>query len=274
MTIKAIYSSNEEIPEKYIDLYEEKDGAFRLIKIEGLKTDADVARVTVALDKEKKEHLESKKKFETFLGGKKPEEVQALLDRIPELEAAAAGKLDEEKINQVVEARLKTKIAPIERERDQMRALNAELEGKVGEFTAKEKQRKIHDTVRDAAVKMKVLDTAQEDVLMLAERMFEINEDGTITAKDGVGVTPGVAPEVWLTEMQQKRPHWWPASNGGGAKGSGAGGGFANNPWSGEHWSLTEQGKVVNTLGMEKATQMAKSVGVDINNPRRPIAKK
>lgn len=274
MSLKAVYSSAEDIPEKYQDLYEEKEGMYRLVRIDGIRTDADVARLTIALDKEKKEHSESRRKFESFLGGRKQEELQSILDRLPELELAASGKIDDEKMNQAVEARLRTKISPIERERDQMRALNAELEAKVQEYTTKERQRKVYDAVRNASVKYKVLDTAQEDVLLLAERVFEVNEDGSITARDGVGVTPGVSPEVWLTEMQQKRPHWWPASSGGGAKGSSSLGAYSNNPWSSDSWSLTEQGQVVKSLGFEKATQMAKSAGVDINNPKRPINNK
>lgn len=274
MAIKAIYSSLEEIPEQYRDLFEEKDGMFRLTKIEGIKTDADMSRVNTALSNEKAAHAATKNQISNFLNGRKFEEVQADLDRIPELEAAAEGKIDEEKVNSIVEARLKTKLAPVERERDQLKAQAAEKDEVIAGFEGKERQRTIHDKVREAASKMKVLDTAQEDVLMLAERVFEIGEDGSVTVKDGMGVTPGITPDIWLTEMQAKRPHWWPASAGGGAKGGGAGSGFANNPWSGEHWNLTEQGKVVQSQGMEKATQMAQAAGVDIQHPVRPVVKK
>jgi hypothetical protein len=273
MTIKAIYTNQDEIPETYRGLFEERGGAFHLTKIEGIKTDADVARVQRALDAEKGEKVKIKTQWDGFFGERKPEDVQAMLDKYPELEALANGKLDDEKINSIVEGRLKTKISPIERERDQFKTRLSEADQRIALYESKEKQRTIHDAVRQVAVKMKVLDTAQEDVLMLAERMFEINQDGTVTAKDGVGVTPGVAPEIWLTEMQQKRPHWWPASVGGGAKGSGAGGGFAENPWSAEYWNLTAQGQVITSLGQTKAEQMAKAVGSRIGGTR-PIAKK
>jgi hypothetical protein len=273
MTIKAIYATQDEIPETYQDLFEERGGAFHLTKIEGIKTDADVARVQRALDAEKGEKVKLKTQWDSFFGERKPEDVQAMLDKLPELEALANGKLDDEKINGIVEGRLKTKISPIERERDQYKGKLTEADQRLALYEAKEKQRTIHDAVRQAAIKMKVLDTAQEDVLMLAERIFEINEDGTATAKDGVGVTPGIAPEIWLTEIQQKRPHWWPASAGGGAKGSGASGGFAENPWSVEHWNLTAQGQIITSLGQTKAEQMARAVGSHIGGTK-PLVKK
>lgn len=259
--IKAIYATKEEIPENYVDLYEERNGAYHLVKIEGIKTDADVSRVQTALSKEKQEHTATKQKYESFLQGRKIEEVQSLLDKIPELEAAASGKVDDEKINQIVESRLKTKLSPVERERDQIKQQAEQLQQKISQFETQNKQRTIHDIVRSAAIKSKILDTAQEDVLMLAERMFEIGEDGSVTARDGVGVTPGVSPEVWLAEMQPKRPHWWPASSGGGAKGGGGSSAFGKNPWSADSWSITEQGKILTSLGAEKAKQMAESVG-------------
>jgi hypothetical protein len=270
MSIKALYTSKEEIPEKYVDLYEERSGSYHLVKIDGLRTDADVSRVQTALNQEKAAHTAIKQKFEGLLGGKKVEEVQSLLDKIPELEAAAAGKVDDEKLNVIIESRLKTKISPIERERDQAKQRAAELEGKVSQFESLNKQRAIHDAVRAAATNSKILDSAKEDVLLLAERVFEINEEGKITAKDGVGTTPGIAPEVWLTEMLDKRPHWWPASVGGGARGGAGGKGFANNPWSADHWNMTEQNRLYNTLGAEKAKQLAESVGSFIGSARPP----
>ena len=273
MKLKLTYSSVDEIPENFRDLYEEQNGTFRFAAIDGLKTQEDINKITIGLDKERKEHKETKSKLNPILGDRTPEEVLAQLDRIPELEASA-GKIDDDKVNAIVESRVKTKVAPLERELNQLKAKSAESEQLIQTYQSKEKQRSIHDAVRQVASKMKVLDTAQEDVLMLAERMFEVNEDGTVTAKDGVGVTPGVTPDVWLTEMQQKRPHWWPPTVGGGGKGSGQGGGVANNPFSAGHWNLTEQGNLVRNMGIEKASQIAKSVGVDINRPVKPAVKK
>lgn len=273
MPIKALYATQDEIPESYRDLYEERGGQYHLTQIEGFKTDADVARIQRSLDKERLDHGKIKETVSSFLGERTWDEVHSDLDRLPELEAAAEGKIDQSKMDELVESRLKTKLSPLERqlqtttkERDDALAENAT-------FKAKDIQRQIHDTVRAAASKAKVVDTAMDDVLMLAERMFEINEDGTITAKDGAGVTPGIAPEVWLTEMQSKRPHWWPASQGGGGRGGSGGGGFANNPWSADHWNMTEQSRLYRELGAEKAGQMAQAAGTTLGG-LKPTPKK
>jgi hypothetical protein len=273
MTIKSIYSTQDEIPENYRDLFEERNGAYHLTKIEGIKTDADVSRVQTALTNERNEHTKLKNQVKTFVGEGSFDDIQAKLDRIPELEQLAEGKVDEEKINSLVEARLKTKLAPVERERDQLATKLSERDEVISGYETKERQRNIHDAVRQAATKLKVIDTAQEDVLMLAERVFEIQDDGSITAKDGVGVTPGVAPDIWLTEMQSKRPHWWAASSGGGARGSGSGGNLSGNPWSADSWNMTKQGQIIRSEGMEKAQQMAQAAGSKVG-AIAPTAKK
>lgn len=272
MTIKALYATQDEIPETYRDLYEERDGQFHLQKIEGLATSADLSRVSRSLEAERAAHKKTKEGY-AALGDRPIDEVLRDLDRIPELEAAASDKFDPAKLEELAEARLKTKLSPVERERDQYKTKLAEAEQRIAQFEELARQRSIHDAVRAAAGKAKVIDTAMDDVLMLAERMFEVGEDGEVTARDGVGVTPGVGPEVWLTEMQSKRPHWWPPSVGSGGKGSGGSGGFTTNPWSADGWNLTEQGRVLRELGADKAAQMAKAAGTTVGG-RRPVAGK
>jgi hypothetical protein len=267
--LKAIYSSADEIPEGFKDLYEERDGQLQLTKIEGIKTDADVHRVQSALEKERNDRKKLQESWNSFFGDKKPEDIQAQLDKIPELEAAADGKVDEEKLNQIADSRVKSKTAPLERELNNTKTELQKAQETIQQYQAKETQRTIHDAVREAGSKAKVLDSAMEDALMLAERVFEVSEDGKVVAKEGVGVTPGVTPDVWLSEMQQKRPHWWPASQGAGAKGSGAQG-FANNPWSAAGWNMTKQGQIVREQGMEKAQQMAKSAGSYVGAAKPP----
>ncbi len=272
MKLKLILDSIESLPTDIQALYTEKDGKFHLTGVEGMKTQTDIDYVKTILEKEREAHKDTKKKLEDFHGLNMPvEEVLAKLDRFDELEAAAGDKIDETKLNEMVETRLKTKTAPLERDLDKLRKENLELNGKVGEFETKDRTRGIHDAVRKAATSGKVIGTAVDDILMLAERVFDIDETGAVVTKDNVGVTPGVDPAVWLTDMQEKRPHWWAPSQGGGAGGSGGGSGFANNPFSADHWNMTEQGKLVRE-NADRASQMAKAAGTVVGGAK-PVKK-
>jgi hypothetical protein len=262
MALNAIHETLDEIPEQYRDLYSERDGKFELTGIQGVKTTADTDRLTESLRKERSEHDATKAKFRPW-AELKHDEVMASLDRIPELEAAAADKIDDTKLDEMVERRITTRLAPLERENAELKSNLEEATGQVGELSGTINSTKIKDALRKAATGSKIIDTAVADVLG-HERVFELTEDGQVRTKEGVGVTPGLEPDVWLKDRMEDRPHWWPPSKGGGAGGSGGSGGLTgNNPWHADHWNLTEQGKAYNE-NPDKAKQMAEAVGSHI----------
>lgn len=259
----------DDIPETYRELYAEQNGKWVLTGISGIKTQVDVDRVLEAKRKEVDAHNETKNKFRVW-EGLNHEEVSAKLAEYDEMKIKleGAGKLDEDKINQIVETRIKARISPVEKEKmglaEQLKAASE----RIAAFENAERIRLIHEEVRKARIGAKAIDSAEEDILLNAERCFEVTEDGRVVTKDGVGVTPGITPDVWLTEMAPKRSHWWPESVGGGAKGS-KGGGFAgNNPWSATGWNITAQGEFVRQHGEEKARQMAQAAGVTLGAVR------
>lgn len=271
MALKAVVDSLDDIPTEIHGEYIERNGKYEL-QVEGMKTQADLDRISQALTKERNDHKGLQQRV-SLLGDKKIEDVVTILDRVPELEAAAAGKLDDKAIDQMVETRIKTRLAPIERERDQLKTQVADLGGKVGDYEKKDKKRTIHDKVRAAAVKVKLMPEAVDDALMLADRHFEVEEGtGKAITRDGVGVTPGLEAEAWLTDLKDKRPHWWGASSGGGARGSGGGNNGTVNPFTAENWNMTEQGNLVKN-DRAKAEQLAKAAGTSIGGPK-PAAKK
>lgn len=271
MGLKAVVDTLEGIPDHFHELYVERNGKYEISGIEGIKTQADVDRLQTALTKERNDHKGVKDKFAP-LANFDVTEVLSKLDRYGELEEAAKGKLDDTKIDEIVGKRITSKLAPVERERDTFKGQLAEALNKITEYQTKETQRTISDKVREAAVSSKLLPEAFEDALLLAERVFEVSEDGRVVTKDNVGITPGIDATVWLTEMQTKRPHWWGPSVGGGARGNGIPQGGGVNPWSAEGWNLTEQGKVL-TSNRGRAEQLAKSAGTSIGGPR-PAARK
>lgn len=268
MALKTVYEKKEEVPERFLELYTERDGKWELTGIEGMKTGEDVARVQTALEKERKEHKDTKTKLKVF-DGLDPEKVHASLDEIEELrvraEANDKGGIDDDKLDELVTRRVTREKAPIERENKRLADENAALTEANTGLTGTITSGKIETEIRKNAEAAKVVPSAIDDIVTIGKGIFEVQDDGAIVTRDSVGVTPGVGVDVYLTDMKERRPHWWPASEGGGANGSdGGNSALGDNPWTAKHWNLTNQGKMVTQHGIEKATQMAKTAGSHI----------
>lgn len=274
--LKAIHDKQDEIPEDYRELYTEKNGKWELTGIKGIRTQADIDRVQGALTKEKAEHKTTKGKLMVW-GDMDPEETKKSLDRIPELEAAAGDKLDESKIDELANKRadrvLKTKLAPVERKLTAAEKERDELKVERDTLSAKATQRAIHDDMRKAGKAAKIRPEAEDD-LLLHDRLFEVTDDGKVLTKDNVGVTPGLDPDAWLSEIQERKQHWWPGTVGSGAPGSGGPGGIGakKNPWSHQHWNVTEQGRFFTKNGKEKCEKMAEAAGTTFGGSRPPAS--
>lgn len=279
MVLKDVHDALDEIPEPYRPLYTEKNGKWECTGISGMKTSLDVKRALDGAEKERVEHKATKEKLKAWADvGGTPDEVLAKLDRLPELEAAAKGKLDEAQIEAIVERRvegtLKSKLAPVERENKTLKTQVADLTGKVTGYEKEKRDRKVRDDVTLALVEAKVLDDARDDALVHAERVFEIDEHGNTVTRDGVGVPPGLNPTQWLAEIQPRKQHWFPGSVGGNAAGNGKPLGFqpGSNPWSADSWNLTEQGRYAKTHGPERAARAAQAAGSSLGatSPPKP----
>lgn len=271
--LNLVYDKEEDIPEAHRELYSKKDedddnSKWELTGVAGLKTQADIDRLNESI---KKERAETKKFKDKLAVWSEFDHEQVVKDK-EELEEARIrleagdGKMDDEKIEKIVEARVTAQVAPVKRDLEKMTEEREGLAGRVVDFEASDVKRTITDSVRQAATGLKIIDTAMEDVLMLGERVFEITDDGAILTRDEVGCTPGIAPDIWLSEMQEKRPHWWPSSKGSGAGGSGGGGGFTENPFTREHWNMTKQGQAIRE-DKDKAERMAKAAGTTVGGP-------
>jgi hypothetical protein len=266
-TLDSIDDLPEDIQKEYV---QGADGKFTL-QVTGLKPEGDVTRLQNALNKERQDHAALKQRIKDNFGDEKFEDIHQKLDRIPELELAAEGKMDEEKLNGIVEGRLRTKIAPLEREITTLKGQLTEKDGTIGELTTKERKRTIADAVREAATKAKVTPEALDDALMLGDAVLEVREDdGKVVVKDNVGYTPGIEPSVLFTDLQSKKPHWFGVSAGGGAGGNRGGGGVAKNPFTVDNWNVTEQGQLINS-DAPKADQLARQAGhADALSARKP----
>ncbi len=267
MPLKLEYTALDEVPEHFHELYTEKDGKFTLSGIEGIKTQADIDRIQGGLVKERGDHKKTKEKY-NFLDGLDIAVVQDRLSRYDELEAAAAGKIDDKKLNELVEKRLEGKIAPLAREKDSLTALLTNTKAENEQLKNSILRRDLNDSVRTSALAAKVVDTALEDVLMIAGSVFTKTEEGRFVTKDDLSnVAGGLDPAAWLNEMKEKRPHWWPTSQGAGANG-GNKDGSSSNPFKKDSWNITLQTQMVREKGEEYANRMAVAAGTTLGGPR------
>lgn len=275
--LKIVYEDADSVPEAFKSLYTEKDGKFSLTGIEGMKTDGDVAKLTTALSKERSDFKKLRDSIRGALGIAQTEpipdfaEIKTRLDSIEGLQAqieAGADPKNQKKIDDLVDAKVKARMAPVERELLDTKTKLGEKDKTLGELMTEKRTRKVQDNVREQAVKLKLLPEAMDDAFMYGERLFEEDADGNLVMKDGVGFTPGTDVAFWLGEMQAKKPHWWPASEGNGAGGNrGNGSGDkVNNPWSAEHWNLTAQGQMM-TTDPTKGIKLKAAMGNPITKP-------
>lgn len=271
MAFKMILDSLEGLPEEVAKEYVEQDGKY-VIQVEGMKTQEDVNRVQNALTAERNAHAELKNKVKTTFGDEKFEVIREKLDKLPELEAIAEGKLDETKITTIVESRLKAKTAPLERQLETFKNENTALKSQVQAYETKEKGRTIADQIRAEAQKAKMLEGAIEDAVFLGSSVMELQDDGVAVVKAATPFTEGLSAKDFVAQLQEKKPHWWGPSAGGGAGGNRGGPSAANNPFSHEHWNLTQQGKLINS-DRARAEQLAKAAGTTIGG-KRPAPKK
>lgn len=259
------YAQKSDVPAEYLSLYTEVGGEWVLTGVVGLKTQEDIDRITESLRKERNDHSITKAKLKPF-DGMNAEEVLAKLDRIEELEVANGKNLNEEEINKMVETRLRSRTAPLDRKISELEGTVTARTEELGVLQGNARRQTIHNEIRRAGGVALCRDSAIEDALELSNRVFEVNDVGHVVTRDNVGVTPGLSPDVWFTEMKSTRSHWWPESKGAGLKG-GRGGEGGSNPFTMEGWNLTEQSKIT-TSDRASAEQLAKSAGTTIGGPK------
>lgn len=269
MKLKLVYGTQEDIPNGYEALYTEKDGKWHLTGVEGMKTSEDISRLTESLRKEREDHKKVKDVL-AKLGG--PDlDADALVEKLDEyeelklrVESGEGGKIDDKKVEELVEQRVQRRLAPVERERDRLKTRNTELETENGTLKGTITRGTVESELRRHATEGKVVTSALDDILDIGANIFEVAEDGAVVTKQGLRNVPaGVTPDVWLSDMKEKRPHWWPASQGGGAGGSGSGNGTGVNPWTKDNWSIEAQAQLVRT-DPGKADRLAKAAGVHV----------
>lgn len=268
MELELVYDTEDAIPEAFRQLYTEKDGKWTFSAIRGLATNSHTPALESA-NKKLRDEVKALKADVAKFKGIDAATIHEDLAELEELRATGGGQVDDKKVDEIVEARVKRRVTGLEREvtalKEQLGEATTERDG----LKAEAKRGKVTEAARAAAAKLKVQPEAIDDVMVYAERLFDIDDAGTITTRDGVGVTPGLTVEQWLTDRQKDRPHWWPRTTGGGAKDS-TGRSLAENPWTKANWSLSAQGAYVRAHGSEKAAAAAKAAGSSVGATAPP----
>ncbi len=272
MAIKSRYEAKEDIPEAHVELFSERNGGWELTGVEGIRTQNDVDRSQAALVKEREEHAATKLKLKAW-GDLDVDDTREKLDRIPELEAAAERELSKAEVDEIVEKRVAAKIntatAPLQRQIDALTGERDELTTERDSLRTDATRRAMHDDLRPLLREKGVRPEHDEDVFMYAERVLAREEGAErFTTRDGVGVTPGVGPDVWLGEILDRKPGWLAESNGSGGTGSRKKGAGGNNPFTAENWNLTEQARIHKMEGPDKAAELAKAAGTTVGGSK------
>jgi hypothetical protein len=161
-----------------------------------------------------------------------------------EAKLIADGKLDEV-IRKRTEKTLTVKDSLIE----ELGLKMTDLERNLGEVTTRYKNEKITNELRAAAEKHGVLPTAIDDVVYRGLNLFSVDDKGNIEARDANGElvkagTKLLNPELFVKDLQDKAPHFWPQSQGAGATGNSSAPSGVNPFKKGKTYNLTEQAKI------------------------------
>lgn len=257
--LKLKYDALEEIPEEYRKLYEKTENGYCLTGVDGLRTADDVSKLDRALKKERADHAALKKQWKEILGDSDVETLKTTLSK-----NMSNPPKNNESNSLNIEELISQKLQPMKIELDRYSKMVDDKDKELQSYKTQIQQRNIRDTVLQTARKAKIVDTALEDVALLAERDFQLSEDGEVQTSGGLRVNE------WMQKMKESRPHWWGASFGGGATGSSMGSGSPTqmNPWTSANWNMTHQGQIYKQ-NPEAAARMAAEAGTQLGG-RKP----
>jgi hypothetical protein len=209
MILKSSYTSKEEIPEQYRDLFTQKKDQegnefWECTEIEGIKTQGDVDRVRKALNNEKEEHAETKKNLKAI-----ETERNEANDKVTALEADDKKSADQKEI-----------ILENQRLKRENEKLTGDLTTTADELTGIKTQvvtGKIEAALRKAAQGI-VRDDAIEHATQELSKNFIIS-DGEVLTRTDLGDKSGLEPKGFLEKIVKEQPWLVPASTSGGAQG-------------------------------------------------------
>lgn len=212
----------EELKEALKDNTEIKDF------VESMVT-AELETVTTGLKDKNIQLLDEKKNLQTRLEGLPTEEELTEFKKLKEqIESSVDAKLIAEgKLDDVLDKRtaritedFEAKMTNTQSEIKLLKESNSQLRYRYDDYV-------IEDTVRKSAVELGVLGGALDDVVSRANGKFTLDKNGLLEARDAEGklvVTEDgktLTPSIFITQLKESAPHFWPMSKGSGLIGDG-----------------------------------------------------
>jgi hypothetical protein len=206
MPLKASYPTLDEIPEAHREFYAERNGTW-FLDAEGVEDTSGLKR---ALERERKTAADLAARYK----GIDPEQYRAAVEKMQALEDKQL--IDEGKVEELLKVRT-------ERMRADYDARIAAATSDRETLSTRLSELLIDNTLKDAAIRHKVRDTAVTDALLRGRMVFKLVDgqavphrtDGSVWyGKDGS--TP-LSAEEWVGSiLVQDAPHMFESSSGGG----------------------------------------------------------
>lgn len=230
MALKAILDSLDNVSEALREFYKQ-DGEVFVLQVDGVQKHPDVTALANALERQKEDNRTLRRKLDEAndkLAGL-PDDFT--LDEWNRLKDSGEGKV-EERLKEQRERLQAQHQKEVERLREETQTLKSRLQKNVAE-------RALDEAIDKAGVDPKF----RRAVKALHASALKIEGDG-----DEVQVLLGDLPvtdalQAFVASDEGK--HFVAPPSGGGAPGSRGGGGGERNPWSKEHFNLTEQARIL-----------------------------
>ncbi len=195
---------------------------------ESLLSDIDkkIEEATAGLKNKNKELLDEKKKIQETLKNFENIDPQKAKEALEFLETnAEAQMIKEGKINELIDRKTSQMKSDHETALAEILSSLEETSTKATTFEKLYKTKMIEDGLREAALKAKVRPEAIDDIILRGSREFSLATDGTVEARDSDGKLKKtlddkvLTPSNWIDGLKKTSPHYWPDSQGIGARG-------------------------------------------------------
>lgn len=276
MPLKAVVEKLDDVAAELHALYIERDGKFVLdVEQDSIREHPNVVALSNALARQKDDNRKAKERIAELEAKIKglpedfdPTEVEALKEKIAELEAAADGDPKSKEKQQKDAARLREMLdQKMAAERKRWETEKAELQRQIADKSARIAKLLV-DNGLDAAMDGANIDPKYRKAVraMLRDQVKVVDrDDGSSVAVVETDLDPELALDRFVADWSQSDDgRIYVGTPKGGGAGGGGGGATTKNPWSKDHWNLTEQGKLIRE-NPTKARQLAKEAGKQVS---------